>query len=132
MLLLTTNYAAYINIVKSYLYSEESIATQEKLISSVQASVIKEKYSKNKKIKENSSNKKLSIKKMKKNQDKKEVNLNIEITPYENRIIIPKIGQNIPLIDIKNRNINGEEELNNIFMKELEKGIIRYPGSSKP
>lgn len=31
------------------------------------------------------------------------INLNIEITPYENRIVIPKIGKNIPLIDVKKK-----------------------------
>jgi hypothetical protein len=48
----------------------------------------------------------MSIRKMKKQQDKKDINLNIDITPYQNRVIIPKIGQNIPLVDIKNRNIS--------------------------
>jgi hypothetical protein len=42
---------------------------------------------------------------MKKRQDKENINLDIEITPYENRVIIPKIAKNIPLLDIKNRNI---------------------------
>jgi sortase (surface protein transpeptidase) len=69
---------------------------------------------------------------MKKEENKKNINLDIEITPYENRIIIPKIWKNIPLIDIKNRNIKWEKELENIFMKELENGVIRYPWSAKP
>jgi len=60
------------------------------------------------------------------------IDLNIEITPYENRVIIPKIGKNIPLIDITQKKVTGVDELNNIFMEELEKGIIRYPGSAKP
>jgi LPXTG-site transpeptidase (sortase) family protein len=58
--------------------------------------------------------------------------VDIEITPYQNRIIIPKIGKNIPLVDIKNRALDNSNELNNIFMKELEKGVIRYPGSAMP
>jgi hypothetical protein len=33
----------------------------------------------------------MSIRKMKKEENKKNINLDIEITPYENRIIIPKI-----------------------------------------
>ena len=138
VLLLSTNYSAYINIAKSYIYDWEMKITQQKLISSVEASNIKEKYSKEKieiikeeKIEKKESNK-LSIKKMKKEQDKENINLNIEITPYENRVIIPKIWKNIPLVDIKNKQINGEKELNDIFMEELEKGIIRYPGSAKP
>ena len=135
VLLVTTNYSAYINIAKSYFFSGQLQATSQKLISSVEASNIKEKYAevKREEIKEEKEDyEKHSIKKMKKEQDKESLNLNIEITPYENRIIIPKIGKNIPLLEIKNRNINGEKELNDIFMKELENGIIRYPGSAKP
>jgi hypothetical protein len=44
VLLLTTNYAAYTNIAKSYFNSEEIASSQEKLISSVEASSIKEKF----------------------------------------------------------------------------------------
>jgi hypothetical protein len=36
------------------------------------------------------------------------------------------------LVDIKNRALDNSNELNNIFMKELEKGVIRYPGSAMP
>ncbi len=134
VLLLTTNYSAYTNMAKSYLYPEELSQKENKLISSVEASSIKEKFSKEKEEEKQKqeTEKRLSIKKMKKQEDKKDLNLNIEITPYQNRVIIPKIGKNIPLVDIKNTNISWEEELNNIFMKELEKGIIRYPGSAKP
>jgi len=135
VLLVTTNYTAYINVAKSYIFSWELEVKQQRLISSVEAVNIKEKYSEEKieeiKVEKKEKNK-LSIKKMKKEQDKENLNLNIEITPYENRIIIPKIGKNIPLIDIKNRSIKWEEELNNIFMDELENGVIRYPGSAKP
>ncbi len=135
VLLITTNYNAYINIAKSYIFQEEMVSTQQKLITSVEATNIKEKYSDivEKKIKiDKEEADKLSIKKMKKEQDKENVSLSIEMTPYDNRVIIPKIGENIPLIDIKNRNIEGENELNDIFMEELERWIIRYPGSAKP
>lgn len=30
-----------------------------------------------------------------------QINIDLEITPYDNRIIIPKIGKNIPLVDVK-------------------------------
>ena len=142
VLLLTTNYSAYINIAKSYIYSWEMKITEQRLVNSVEATNIKDKYKDIAKVKvENKiidktiseeKETKLSIKKLKKKQDKKDINLNIKITPYSNRVIIPKIWKNIPLLDIKNRNISGESELNDIFAKELEKWIIRYPGSSKP
>jgi len=142
VLLVTTNYSAYINIAKSYIYADELVMAQQRLVTSVEASNIKDKYKetakekveeeKNEVIEKEKIETKLSINKMKKKQDKKEINLDIEITPYSNRVIIPKIWKNIPLVDIKNRNIDWENELNDIFMKELENWIIRYPGSSKP
>jgi len=142
VLLLTTNYSAYINIAKSYIYSWEMKITEQRLVNSVEATNIKDKYkdiAKQKKeekitkdITSEESITKLSITKLKKKQDKKDINLNIKITPYSNRVIIPKIGKNIPLLDIKNRNVSWENELNDIFAKELENWIIRYPGSAKP
>lgn len=130
VLLVTTNYSAYTNIAKSYFMKEELEQTSTNLINSVEATKITEIVSQN--IEEEKQEEKLSIKKYKKELDNKDINLNIEIAPYTNRVIIPKIGKNIPLLDVKDRNINWQNELNNIFMKELENGIIRYPWSAKP
>lgn len=130
VLLVTTNYSAYTNIAKSYLMKEEVQKTSANLINSVEATKITEVVSQ--KIEEEKQEEKLSINKYKKELDNKDINLNIEITPYTNRVIIPKIGKNIPLLDVKNKNISWQNELNDIFMKELENGIIRYPWSSKP
>jgi hypothetical protein len=49
----------------------------------------------------------------------KKLSMQIEIVPYENRIIIPKIGKNIPLVEVKNRTVQSVEELENVFMAEL-------------
>jgi hypothetical protein len=49
----------------------------------------------------------------------KKLNMQIEIVPYENRIIIPKIGKNIPLVEVKNKTVQSVEELENVFMSEL-------------
>lgn len=132
LILLTTNYSAYINIANSYLNKEKMEETQKSLINSVEATniTITESGSeeKNKKLAENVND---SFKNF---IDTKSENpsLGISITPYENRIIIPKIWKNIPLIDIKNRTVSGQSELNDIFMKELENWVIRYPWSAKP
>jgi LPXTG-site transpeptidase (sortase) family protein len=83
-------------------------------------------------IKEEKTDWNLSIKKYKKELDSNTINLNIEITTLENRIIIPRIGKNVPLIDVKNRTISWQNELNDIFMDELKNGVVRYPGSAKP
>lgn len=135
VLLVSTNYSAYINIAKSYVFKSEMESKENKLISSVEAASIKEKYAEEK-IKEIQKEEKEevnhSIKKMKKTQDKEKIDINIDITPYENRIIVPKIWKNIPLVDLKNRKVEWQKELHWIFMKELEKWVIRYPGSAKP
>ncbi|MEA3387060.1 MAG: hypothetical protein U9Q66_01385 [Patescibacteria group bacterium] len=39
------------------------------------------------------------------------IDFNINIAPYENRIIIPKIGKNIPLLDVDNKNIEKSKDL---------------------
>jgi len=77
--------------------------TSTNLLNSVEATKITEIVAQ--KIEEEKEEEKLSIKKYKKELDNKNINLNIEITPYTNRVIIPKIGKNIPLLDVKNRNI---------------------------
>lgn len=145
ILMLATNYSAYWNIATSIIYAEEMEVTKKSLIQSVAAASS---------IDDNDSGsveqdtfKQLSREETKKyeytpsmhslgslvNQsNNSEIDLWIEITPYENRIIIPTIGKNIPLIDIKQQKVEWIDELNDIFMKELENGVIRYPGSAKP
>ncbi|MBS9775183.1 sortase [Candidatus Gracilibacteria bacterium] len=145
ILLVGTNYSAYFTIAKSYLMKDEVEKQQQSLLTSVQAASIhknitkteenqnENKDQKHTEIEDDSLQKTTSsIKKYKKELDAMKINMDIEITPYENRVVIPKIGKNVPLIDIKNRTLNNEGELDNIFMKELEKGIVRYPGSAVP
>lgn len=136
LLLITTNYKAYLNIADSYINEWQMKQTENSLINSVEATNIT-----------NSNDVNLDKKTTKKDDDTSNISssfktftnikaenpsLDIAITPYENRIIIPKIWKNIPLIDIKNRTVSGQSELNDIFMKELENWVIRYPWSAKP
>jgi sortase (surface protein transpeptidase) len=138
--MVSTNYSAYLNIAKSHIYKEKIETESRWIISSVEASNIKEKVKENKQkeeekkeeIKEDERGSEYSINKLVAWANKKDIDLDIEITPYENRIIIPKIGKNVPLVDIKNRKIEWEEELNSIFMEELENWVIRYPWSATP
>ncbi len=53
-------------------------------------------------------------------------------TPYENRIIIPKIAKNIPLVDVDHDAGTSYGQMHEIFMEELKKGVVRYPGTAKP
>jgi hypothetical protein len=43
------------------------------------------------------------------------------ITPYENRIIIPRIGENIPLVDVEMGHGESFEKMHEVFMEELRK-----------
>lgn len=52
---------------------------------------------------------------------KPNISANFEITPYENRIIIPRIGKNIPLVDVSVASSFDFDHMENIFMQELEK-----------
>jgi hypothetical protein len=60
-------------------------------------------------------------------QDINKVSLTVNIAPYDDRIIIPKIGKNIPLVNVEHHDASSSSEWHKIFMKELEKGIIKYP-----
>lgn len=60
------------------------------------------------------------------------INIDLDITPYDNRIIIPKIGKNIPLVDVRLDSGFDFDHIENIFMQELTKGVVRYPGTAKP
>ncbi len=63
---------------------------------------------------------------------KPQLNVDFDVTPYENRIIVPKIGKNVPLVDVEPGSGFDFDHMENIFMKELEKGIVRYPGTARP
>ena len=148
LLLVGTNFSAYFNIAKGYVFSWELQKNEAGLINSVEAGNIEAKNEKIENIILESRDTKYkerlkelekeeekvfhSIQKIATKAKKTDVNLDIAIAPYENRIVIPKIGKNIPLLDVKDRQVDWVVELNNIFMEELENGVVRYPGSAKP
>lgn len=144
ILMVATNYSAYWNLASSIIYAEEMEITKESLIQSVAAANISDDVEKDE---QQDTFKQLSTETIQKHSYTpsmhsisgivstskiKNIDLSVEITPYENRIIIPVIGKNIPLIDIKQQKVEWVNELNDIFMEELENGVIRYPGSAKP
>jgi len=141
VLLFTTNYSAYYNIAMSTIFQKDFAQKSESLLSSVEASSIQENtestYEQDTPSLESApiieeTEVFNSIDTLASKAKRAEVDLGITITPYENRVIIPKIGRNIPLIDIQQQRVEGIDELNDIFMEELENGVIRYPGSAKP
>lgn len=144
ILMLAANYSAYWNLAYSIIYAEEMQVTKKSLIESVAASNIQEKQNnvsdvntfrhiwESEEIDLKKESDIHSLAHFDSHPSQRSIDLGIEITPYENRIVIPTIGKNIPLIDIKQKKVDGVDELNNIFMKELENWVIRYPGSAKP
>ncbi len=133
LLLLTTNYQAYFNIINAWINTQWMEKTKESLVASVDAMNLSEKKDLIE-IKEIKKDEKIINNSFKSLSDtkKEDLSLKIDITPYENRIIIPSIWRNIPLVDIKDRTVKWQNELNDIFMQELEKWVIRYPWSAKP
>ncbi len=55
-----------------------------------------------------------------------------DLTPYENRLIIPRIGKNVPLIDTNMQPGADFSTMHDVFMEELKKWVVRYPGTAKP
>jgi len=58
----------------------------------------------------------------------------LPINPPDNRIMIPKIGQNIPIKEVDPKNLvdqkwNGLEQ---DIQEALKEGVVRYPGTAQP
>lgn len=148
ILMLTTNYSAYIEIARSYLDPDWLNLSQESLLASVNSANIKDNTKENKKIEskvENNSTLEIkqeigvvknktyhSMDKLINETKNSNSKLNIEITPYENRVIIPKIWKNIPLVEVSAKSVKDVTELHDIFMDELTNWIVRYPWTAKP
>lgn len=154
VLIASTNYSAYIEIARSYLNPEALEQNKQAMLTSVQDAKIikdipKQDISESEEIisqdvgneaEELNTTEKIGMVKNKTYHTMEKLitgnpnkfNTNIEIVPYENRVVIPKIWKNIPLIDVQNKTVENVKELENIFMTELVNGIVRYPGSARP
>jgi hypothetical protein len=90
--MLTSNYQAYLNIINSYIKKDEMNQINNSLINSVKATNITN--TKNDNPEENRKNDDTNLNNSMKsfiNLKKEKPSLDIDITPYENIIIIPKI-----------------------------------------
>jgi len=140
LLLSASNYSAYVEIARSYLNPELLEQNKNALLSSVYGSKIitetntwtQQKETTNEKVSTVQNKTYHSMDKLLNGSYDSQLNMQINIVPYENRVVIPKIGKNIPLLDVKNKTVQNVKELEDVFMKELEGGIVRYPGSAKP
>jgi len=60
--------------------------------------------------------------------------LNMEIAPSDNRIIIPRINQNIPVVRISSESLIRRDwnALEKEMQNALQQGVVHYPGTSVP
>ncbi len=60
--------------------------------------------------------------------------LEMEIAPSDDRIIIPRINQNIPIVKISSDNLikRDWDALEDQMQKALQDGVVHYPGTSQP
>lgn len=60
--------------------------------------------------------------------------LNVEIAPSDNRIIIPRINQNIPIVRVSSEALIKRDwgALEKDMQEALKDGVVHYPGTSLP
>lgn len=60
--------------------------------------------------------------------------LEMEIAPYDDRIIIPRINKNIPIVKVSSDNLikRDWDALEDEMQKALQDGVVHYPGTSLP
>ena len=67
-------------------------------------------------------------------QQKNFPNLTLAIAPLENRIVIPKIGKNVPVVNISDESLVNENwtQLEKDIQEGLRDGVVHYPGTAGP
>lgn len=60
--------------------------------------------------------------------------LSIPIAPLDARLVIPKIGKNVPIAALQRSHLEGTNwhDLEKHIQKSLENGIVLYPGTANP
>ncbi|MFC1615984.1 sortase [Patescibacteria group bacterium] len=60
--------------------------------------------------------------------------LNIEVFPVDNRLVIPRIDQNIPIVNVSSENLIKRDwsALEKDLQGALQDGVVHYPGTSLP
>lgn len=142
VLLMITNWNSYSAILSAYINPQTLTDSKNDIMTALDKSRVvvyadsssytpikdEEKLNLMKKLEENDvdiKDDRFSVKQMIHEESK--ISINLDITPYDNRIIIPKIGKNIPLVDVRLSSGFDFDHMENIFMQELEKGVVRYP-----
>lgn len=60
--------------------------------------------------------------------------LDLEVMPIDNRLVIPRIKQNIPIVKVSSKNLINHDwnALEKEMQDALREGVIHYPGTSFP
>lgn len=60
--------------------------------------------------------------------------LDLEVAPLDNRLIIPKLDKNIPLVESDPAKlVNADwKSMEQTFQEDLQKGVLHYPGTAEP
>lgn len=117
------NFSAYKQIALDFIYPED---VKEKEIA-LENSVNDEKKEQNL----------LQVNKKRKAIKKNFPPIDLKITPPTNRLVIPKIGKNIPIVQVDIDSNNLEQELIGIEVEgaiqdALRNGVVHYPGTAAP
>ena len=56
------------------------------------------------------------------------------VVPTDNRLVIPKLGRSVPIIEMSSEHIEGENwsELEKQIQSGLQNGVVHYPGTASP
>jgi LPXTG-site transpeptidase (sortase) family protein len=56
------------------------------------------------------------------------------VVPTDNRLVIPKLGKSVPLVNMSAENIEGENwsDLEKQIQSGLQQGVVHYPGTASP
>lgn len=60
--------------------------------------------------------------------------LDFPIAPTDNRLVVPRLGKSVPLVNMTAENIQGENwsELEKQIQGGLRQGVVHYPGTATP
>ena len=60
--------------------------------------------------------------------------LEFEITPFDSRLIIPRLGKNLPIInsEVGNLQLKNFAALEKDIQADLKNGVVHYPGTANP
>jgi len=60
--------------------------------------------------------------------------VDIPVVPTDNRLVVPKLGKSVPLVNMSVENIEGENwnDLEKQIQDGLKLGVVHYPGTAKP